>query len=62
MNSVKSLIRVARFSTISTRIARRNITVFWKGKNGEIVPTDAKAGETLLQVAHKNGIELEGKY
>ena len=35
--------------------------VSWVNKKGEVKETPAKCGETLLEVAHGHGIELEGK-
>jgi len=36
------------------------VTVKWKNRNGEVVETKAKVGQSLLICAHNNGIELEG--
>jgi hypothetical protein len=36
------------------------ITINWKNKNSEIKTTSAKIGSSLLQVAHRDEIDLEG--
>lgn len=38
----------------------KTININWKKKDGSIVPSVARVGDTLLKVAHRNGIEMEG--
>jgi hypothetical protein len=52
--------RVSSISNTSRKLSRRNISIHWKRKDNTILTTDAEVGKTLLQVAHKYNIELEG--
>lgn len=38
----------------------RRVTIHWKDKNGQVSTTPANLGASLLEVAHKHGIDLEG--
>ncbi len=55
-HSSNNLLINNRFNSIRSL----SISINWKKKCGTIVKTEAKVGETLLNVAHTNGIELEG--
>lgn len=37
-----------------------SITIHWKIKSGEVKETKAKIGSSLLQIAHREEIDLEG--
>jgi ferredoxin-2, mitochondrial len=38
-----------------------SVTINWKNKSGEVKVTTAKIGTSLLQVAHREEIDLEGR-
>lgn len=62
---IQPVVRRACFSFYSNWFCRvssvkKQITVRWKLKNGNIVSTSATIGSSLLKVAHENNIELEG--
>ena len=53
--------------TLTASTARRQlcsstgtINVVFKNRKGEVVPVVAEVGKTVLNIAHKYGIELEG--
>mmetsp|Transcript_12518 Transcript_12518/g.37634 ORF Transcript_12518/g.37634 Transcript_12518/m.37634 type:complete len:156 (-) Transcript_12518:120-587(-) len=41
-------------------LSNPTISITWKNKDSDEVTTDAHIGMSLLQVAHRNGIDLEG--
>ena len=52
--------RVDALSNMSKKLMSRNISIHWKRKDNSTLTTEADVGKTLLQVAHKYNIELEG--
>lgn len=51
----RELMRYVRF------LIEYSVTIHWKDKNDQVTTTPANIGASLLEVAHKHGIDLEGK-
>jgi ferredoxin-2, mitochondrial len=56
----RSCLRLTYSSSAKCLAEAKTVTINWKNRDGSIISTPAEIGSSLLRVAHKNGVEIEG--